>query len=664
LDKSQKEIETLTTQIEEYNKIIAQKNAEKQRLLTTPVVDLFAEELEKEKERLSAEIGTLTSQVGNEDENMDTNEGEPSLWKQKKLALQKIDSIKKQIEELQQVDLEANLENEITSKKQEKEQELTALRKEKDTLATKIEDIQKKISNLDEQRQKIKEQVERGKVSKEIGAFKVQSSQMQNTFRQLEKSLEKAEQEYQTIGVNKETDLKASTQAKDEQVQSLEKAIENIQSTISSLEKQIEEQGALRGKKLNTIEKIIALNDTLYENISTDKSVDEDISLNDEDVSSNSEEKLDVISSFLADLQDEQLKKSLQEKYAELLATIQNHSDFSQENGEIATRQAKIKDLEQETETLKNQIDVLEEKAGALQAKIDVYEENPELIDEEIQKEKIIEIEHLIINNQEEQLINTGEISVPTGTIMFRGREIDLSTFIDDVFKTTYEGAITNEDKELIDQLNQYLINAILSSLPPDEEDSTTEINVDNLPDFEVKDTKSKNFANAIMTKFAQEIEQKETKIKTKGEEIKTLQQEIESIEDAKITNNSSLAKEDIQNKAELEKKLESSEEQKRKIESKYDATRHQELEKKSTSPDKDKEILIDIVTQEREQLLKNNNDVKALMARLQNALEKIDIEWLKNINIDNLTEVNLEEVMANLKLKNDKMWKKILNVL
>jgi hypothetical protein len=61
---------------------------------------------------------------------------------------------------------------------------------------------------------------------------------------------------------------------------------------------------------------------------------------------------------------------------------------------------------------------------------------------------------------------------------------------------------------------------------------------------------------------------------------------------------------------------------------------------------------------------LKNDDDVKALMARLQEALEKIDREWLKNIDIDNLTHLDLEHVMADLKPKNDKAWKKILQLL
>jgi hypothetical protein len=67
------------------------------------------------------------------------------------------------------------------------------------------------------------------------------------------------------------------------------------------------------------------------------------------------------------------------------------------------------------------------------------------------------------------------------------------------------------------------------------------------------------------------------------------------------------------------------------------------------------------LITRDWEEALERD-DVKALMTRIEEAIGKIDTEWLKHINIENLTETNLEDAIATIEPKNNKRWKKFLN--
>ena len=94
-----------------------------------------------------------------------------------------------------------------------------------------------------------------------------------------------------------------------------------------------------------------------------------------------------------------------------------------------------------------------------------------------------------------------------------------------------------------------------------------------------------------------------------------------------------------------------------------YDATIHKKLNNKAESTNRDDEIRNELVVQEWESLLANDNEMKALMARIEGTVEEINEEWLKNIDIDNLENVDVDEIIKNLQPEYAEKLAKMLNV-
>jgi hypothetical protein len=182
---------------------------------------------------------------------------------------------------------------------------------------------------------------------------------------------------------------------------------------------------------------------------------------------------------------------------------------------------------------------------------------------------------------------------------------------------------------------------------------SDEEFSITTTDDFKLAIAKAK-----IMEKLLGEMEQA---ILDKNAEKQTITKEIQAIESSKSMVDSSLAEKEIAEREKLKQTLSDLKTLQKDDEDKYNASEHQRIKDKSEDTSKDDMNRANLTTEEREHLLENDDNMKALMARIEDALHKIDAEWIKNIQIDDSFKVDLEATINSLPNKGKNLWQKIL---